>query len=173
MSGNEKDKELDISNLDFNGIFSPRIVSHRQFRSGPSNEYSLSKRLVGNQHRKMKKAKHRSQTGFTSPLRARNMASPRFKQASSKNIQNVEFRCNVRKLALGKRSSLVETYVKERVWIEYKNFTIVISQNRKMECHRHQNQYQQRSYLENITFSQDKDIASTKNICHQQQMICL
>ena len=103
MSGNEKDKELDISDLDVNGIFSPRIVSHRQFRSGPSNEYSLSKRLVGNQHRKMKKAKHRSQTGFTSRLRARNMASPRFKQASSKNIQNVEFRCNVRKLALGKK----------------------------------------------------------------------
>ena len=103
ISGNEQDKPWNISNLDINGIFSPRLMSHRRFRTVPSNENSTSKRIVGNQHRKMKKAKHLSQTGFTSRLRARNMASPRFKQASSKNRQNVEFSCNVRRLALRKQ----------------------------------------------------------------------
>ena len=90
ISGNEQDKPWNVSNLDINGMMSPRLVSHRRFRSVPSNENSLSKGLAGHQHTKMEKAKHRSQTGFTSRLRARNMTSPRFKQASPKNRQNVE-----------------------------------------------------------------------------------
>ena len=54
---NERDKELEISNYDIDGIYSQQVGSNGRLERPPNDEKSQYQRCVSNHHRKIRSRK--------------------------------------------------------------------------------------------------------------------